>query len=181
MDKYDLRGAQFSGGYAEVVEGNQYGGTVNQTVIASSGNIGFVNTGSGSIDMGDRPSTPLLTVERIQQIRGSIAHLLTAVRQSFGASHKRAEDAFISYTNGLTGIETLALTQIDEHELVLMARSLEPFLDGLEVMGIDLRSPCMSIPEQKLERMRQCNREFQEFGVAAAALLKAWEQSESSS
>ena len=29
--KYDLRGAQFAGGFAETVQGNQIGGTINNT------------------------------------------------------------------------------------------------------------------------------------------------------
>ena len=33
--KYDMRGAQFAGGFAETVEGNQIGGTINNAAAAT--------------------------------------------------------------------------------------------------------------------------------------------------
>lgn len=45
--KYDLRGAQFAGGFAETVYGDQVGGNVvNQTFHGSVGNVAGTNTGS---------------------------------------------------------------------------------------------------------------------------------------
>ncbi|MBD1877221.1 hypothetical protein H6F75_27440 [Nodosilinea sp. FACHB-131] len=65
--KYDLRGAQFAGGFAETVQGNQIGGTV-QNFHGPVGNVAGANYGS--------------MTAHINQNSNDITYLLTALREA---------------------------------------------------------------------------------------------------